>query len=250
MFYCLWNSNWKHCITHKRFKVQNRPHPNQHFEIHVVLYDQININWTTLSQKFGVASWHSNSGPNQENHKIRIMHVPTLLSQAHKTWPIKCCSQNVIKRKLWRPALCCENLMSYIINSLMLWQPCAARIKNLMSLETALCCGSLVMQKRKHLLSFSNGPCFTVIVMLRIESASAFSTTQQQHNSLAKECVTRQKAKRGPGNYSRLDNNQSRGASLKDNTQTKLRSDSANVTFDAIILYMLATPANQIILYK
>jgi len=198
MFYCLWNSNWKHCITHKRFKVQNRPHPNQHFEIHVVLYDQININWTTLSQKFGVASWHSNSGPNQENHKIRIMHVPTLLSQAHKTWPIKCCSQNVIKRKLWRPALCCENLMSYIINSLMLWQPCAARIKNLMSLETALCCGSLVMQKRKDLLSFSNGPCFTVIVMLRIESASAFSTTQQQHNSLAKECVTRQKAKRGP----------------------------------------------------
>jgi len=56
---------------------------------------------------FDVASWHSNSGPHQENHKIRIMHVPTLSSQAHKTWPTKCCSQNVIKRKLWRPALCC-----------------------------------------------------------------------------------------------------------------------------------------------
>jgi len=34
--------------------------------------------------------------------------------------------------------------------------------------------------------------------MLRIESASAFSTTQEQHNSLAKECVMRQKAKHGP----------------------------------------------------
>jgi len=39
------------------------------------------------------------------------------------------------------------------------------------------------------------------------------------------------KGKTRPGNYSRLDNNQSRQTSLKDNTQTKLRSDSANVTF-------------------
>jgi len=61
-----------------------------------------------------VASWHSNSGPHQENHKVRIMHVPILLPQAHKTCPTKCCSQNVIKRKLWRPALSCENLMSYM----------------------------------------------------------------------------------------------------------------------------------------
>jgi len=36
------------------------------------------------------------------------MHVPTLLSQAQKTWPANCCSHNTIKRKLGRPALCCE----------------------------------------------------------------------------------------------------------------------------------------------
>jgi len=38
------------------------------------------------------------------------------------------------------------------------------------------------------------------------------------------------KGKTRPSNYSRLDTNQSRGMSLKDNTHTKLHSDSANVT--------------------
>jgi len=45
------------------------------------------------------------------------MHVPTLLSQAHKTRLTNCCSQNVAnkldKTKLWRPALCCEDLILY-----------------------------------------------------------------------------------------------------------------------------------------
>ena len=91
-----------------------------------------------------VASWHSNSGSHQENHKIRIMHVPTLLSQVYKTWPANCCSQNVIKRKLGRPALCCEDLMFYI------WQPCAARrIKRH---------GSLALQELKT-LCLSWQPC-------------------------------------------------------------------------------------------
>ena len=86
------------------------------------------------------------------------MHVPTLLSQArgsqiiaHETWPANLSTANLStkcdKTKLWRPALCCEDLMSYIRislvlmaalccknqrpyvfrrNSLMLWQPCAA----------------------------------------------------------------------------------------------------------------------------
>ena len=44
------------------------------------------------------------------------------------------------KRKLWGQALCCEDLVSRIRNSLMLWQPCAARIKDLMSYVAALCC--------------------------------------------------------------------------------------------------------------
>jgi len=87
--------------------------------------------------------------------------------------------------------------------SLMLRQPCAARFKDLMSYETALCCDSLALQRRKDLLSFSYGPTFTVLVILRIGSASAFSTTNEQHNSLAKECLTRKKSKTRPGNYSR-----------------------------------------------
>jgi len=62
-------------------------------------------------------------------------------------------------------------------------QPCAARIKDLMS--------------------FCNGLTFTVQVMLRIASASAFTTTKRTTRSLAKECVTRQKSKTRPGNHSR-----------------------------------------------
>jgi len=53
--------------------------------------------------------------------------------------------------------------------SLMLWQPCAARIKDLTSYKTALCCGSLVLQRRKDLLPFSYGPTSPVLVMLRID---------------------------------------------------------------------------------
>ena len=110
--------------------------------------------------------------------------------------------------ELSESALCCGSHVLQDSKTLCLTkQPyavaaCAARIKDLMSYKTALCCGSLVLQRRKGLLSFSHRPTFTVLVMLRIESASAFSTTKEQHNSLAKECVTRQ-IKNGPGNYSR-----------------------------------------------
>jgi len=85
----------------------------------------------------------------------------------------------------------------------MLWQPCAARIKDLMSLY--------------------NGPTFTVLAMLRIPSASASSTTHRT-TQLSGQGM-RNEAKRRPDNYSRL-YNQSRGMSRKDNTQTKIRSDS------------------------
>ena len=59
---------------------------------------------------FDVASWHLNSGPHQESHKIRIMHVPTLLSLAHKrgsqivahkTWPTNLSTKRD-KTKLWK----------------------------------------------------------------------------------------------------------------------------------------------------
>jgi len=56
--------------------------------------------------------------------------------------------------------------MSCVRNNLMLWQPCAARIKDVMFYERALCCGSLVLQRGKDLLSFSHGPTFTVLGIL------------------------------------------------------------------------------------
>ena len=88
------------------------------------------------------------------------------------------------KRKLWEPALCCEDLVSRITNSLMLWQPCAARIKDF--------------------LSFTNGPTFSVLAMLRIETLPRFfPLLKEQRNSSAKECVTKQKSKTRLGNYSR-----------------------------------------------
>jgi len=37
-----------------------------------------------------------------------------------------------------------------------------------MFLDTALCCGSLVLQNRKDLSSFSHGPIFAVLVIRTI----------------------------------------------------------------------------------
>jgi len=59
------------------------------------------------------------------------------------------------------------------------------------------------------------------------------STRLKINYSMTKECG---RSKTRPGNYSRLDNNQSRGTSLKHNTQTKLRSDSANV-IEGLVLF-------------
>ena len=80
-----------------------------------------------------------------------------------------------------------------------IWQPCAARIKDLMS--------------------FYNGPTITVVVKLRIV-CHGLLLYQKNNDSSAKEC---ERSKTRPGNYSRLDNNQSRGTLLKDNTQTKIK---------------------------
>ena len=135
----------------------------------------------------------------------------------------KCCQQNVINENyrtslvLWGPYVLYQNCQN---------QPCAARFKDLMSYKTALCCGSLVLQRRKDLLSFSHGPTFTVLVMLRIESASAFSTTKEQHNSLAKECITRQIKNAAQ----ELLKAQSRGNVTEGNTRAKTCNHSENIT--------------------
>jgi len=75
--------------------------------------------------------------------------------------------------------------------------------------ETALCCGSLVMQKREDLLSFSNGPTFAVLDCLGFFHYSR--TTQLLGQGMRNEA----KGKTRLGNYSRLDINQSRGTRLR-----------------------------------
>jgi len=114
------------------------------------------------------------SGPHQENRQPRnsLMQV-TLMWRAHKTWPSNVSTKRD-KLKLWGPALYCDDLASFIRNSLTLWQPCAARIKDLMS--------------------FYNGPTFTVLVKLRRGCLGPL--LKEQRNSVAKECGTKQK--RGP----------------------------------------------------
>jgi len=106
------------------------------------------------------------------------------------------------------------------------------RIKDLMSFkETALCCGRLVLQKRKDLLSFYNGPAFAVLVKFRIACFRLLhywrTTTRWPRNAERSKDTGRQ--------LLQARCNQSRGTSLKDNTQTKLRSDSANVTASFLI---------------
>jgi len=85
-----------------------------------------------------------------------------------------------VKRNLLEAPLCCENLISFS--------------------ETALCRGSLVLQRSKDLMPSTNGPTFSVLVMLRI-AVSVFPLLKEQRNSVAKECATRQK--RGPAITSR-----------------------------------------------
>ena len=83
---------------------------------------------------------------------------------------------------LWGPYALYGSLVLQESKTLCLtWQPCAERIKDLMS--------------------FYNGPTFTVLVKLRIR-ASAFSTTEEQ---LLGDQGMRNEAKTRPGNYSRLD---------------------------------------------
>jgi len=53
-----------------------------------------------------------------------------------------------------------------VINENIENQPCAARTFCPVS-EKALCCGSLVLQRRKDRLSLFNGPIFAVLLMFR-----------------------------------------------------------------------------------
>jgi len=64
-----------------------------------------------------------------------------------------------------------------------------------MSLETALCSGSLVLQNRKDLLSFSNGPTFAALVMLRNPVLPPPPLLKNNY-SVTKACRTKQNAAR------------------------------------------------------
>jgi len=115
---------------------------------------------------FDVASWHLNSGPHQESHKIRIMHVPTLLSLAHKrgsqivahkTWPTNLSTKRD-KTKLWRPALCCEDFMSYIRISLVLMAAlCCKEWKTLCLSKKQPCAVAVLCCRNENTFFLSNG---------------------------------------------------------------------------------------------
>ena len=81
----------------------------------------MNIQWMVV-----VASWYLNSGPHQKNHKIRIMHV-TFIHTSPQNVANKTLLTKRGQRKLWKAALCYEDLVSFS--------------------ETALCCGSLLLQR-------------------------------------------------------------------------------------------------------
>jgi len=121
----------------------------------------------------------------------------------------------------------------YVIfrNSLMLRQLCAAENQRPYVFLSLMLWGSLVLQRRKDLLSFTNQPAISVLAMLRIWTASVFSTakwtTQLGGQGMRNEAKTRL------GSYSRPDH-QSKGTSRKGNTQAKRRSDSVNVTKDIL----------------
>jgi len=90
---------------------------------------------------------------------------------------------------------------TYILfrNSLMLW-------------------GRLVLQRRKDLVSSTNGPTFAVPVMLRIGAALGFSATKCTTQPLGQGTLN--EAKTRPGNYSRP-NHQSRGNVALEQCATK-----------------------------
>jgi len=132
-----------------------------------------------------VASWLTISSTSRKQTATKFANARYFNLTSQQTWPTIVSTKRV-KRKLWEAASCCEDLVFRIRirNRLILWQPCAARIKDL--------------------LSSTNGPTFSVLVMLRIETLPRFSPLlKEQRNSSAKECVTRQKSKTRPGNYSR-----------------------------------------------
>jgi len=119
-----------------------------------------------------VASWRSDSGPHQENHNSNNARsnfiITSSQNEAHKTWPTNLSTKRD-KTKLWRPALCCEDLMSYIRISLVLMAALCCKESKTLCLSkkqpyavSALCCRNV------KTFCLSNGPTFAVLVKFRI----------------------------------------------------------------------------------
>ena len=111
----------------------------------------------------------------------------------------------------------------YVIfrNSLMLRQLCAAENQRPHVFLSLTMWGSLVLQRRKDLMSFTNGPTISVLAMLRTWTASVFSTAKWTTQLGGQEM--RNEAKTRPGSNSRPDHhsrgNVAKGQHATNNTQ-------------------------------
>ena len=106
-------------------------------------------------------------------------------------------------------ALCCKESKTLCLSK-----------KQPYAVVAAFCCRNV------KTFCLSNGPTFAVLVKFRIPLLPP-SPVLKNNYPMTKECGTKQNTAR---QLLQARYNQSRGTSLKDNTQKKLRSDSANVT--------------------
>jgi len=95
---------------------------------------------------------------------------------------------------------------------------------------------SLILQRIKDLMSFTNRPIFSVLVTLRVGAALGFSATEWTTQLCAQGM--RNKAKTRPSNYLRP--NHQRETSHEGNTQAKIRRDSAKVKSHQITMQKAA----------
>ena len=87
-----------------------------------LINETINVNsWMVLKS---VASWLTIRSTSRKPTARKFVNARYFNLTSPQTWPINVSTKRD-QRKLWKPASCCEDLMSYIINSLMLYQPCA-----------------------------------------------------------------------------------------------------------------------------
>jgi len=156
-------------------------------------------------------------------------------NKIHKMLPKERDKRNYENQLYAAKTLCPDSDIALDYGSLVLQESISSCLN-----EAALYCSSLVLQGRKDLLSFSYGPTFTVLIMLRIEAASVFSTTkrttQLDGQGMRNEAKVKNAARELLGARSLLEA-KSRGNVAKGNTRAKTSSHSANATVQYIVFW-------------